>query len=571
MNQYARTAIFVGVAAVVSLLAYRARPNLSSNSGKPVAEAALFPAFADPLAARSLEIVTYNEESAERKEFKVAQENGVWVIPSHSDYPADAEQQIRDAAGSLTNLKTLGIASELASDHVLFGVVEPTAEKLKNVGYKGGGTLVALQDDKGNDLVRLIVGREVADGSGKPIAGQRFVRKPAEEVVYITKISLDKLPTEFDKWIQKDLLDINTFDISQVNLHDYGVALENRRFAKVPRMDAAITWNNEQSSWTLADLTLHNSGGSFPAPLGEQEELNKQKLDDLKTALDELKIVDVTRKPAGLGSSLKAGEELLKNPEAFQALVEYGFAPTIGPDRKVEILAFSGELSVDMKDGVRYVLRFGKVRASTGTADAKDEVKLNRFLFVTAHLSPVTLVAPPKAPAAPAAPAGPAPAPTEKPAESAQVGRRRRRSGGRRKTQSWRAAEARRAKACGAQARRGEERAHQGRSRQARNAPRRAAEERPRGRSPREGPAGAAAPGERLQRQEEEGPGPRRRAQQPLCRLVLRRLGRRLQEAAPDPRRHRQGRGRRPRRRFRRRCLPQARIRRPQARPAGHS
>ncbi|MDX1945328.1 MAG: DUF4340 domain-containing protein [Pirellulaceae bacterium] len=416
MNEFIRTAAYVAIAGVLSVLAWAARPSLDSGSVRVSVDQPLFPGFTDPLAARDLEIVTYNQDQAEIRKFQVAQENGVWVIPSHSDYPADAEQQIRDSAGSLTNLKILGVASERAGDHVLYGVVEPTQEKLKAVGFKGGGTLVVLKDDKGNDLVRLIVGGEVADSSGKPLAGQRFVRKPNEEIVYTTKIDLAKLPTEFDKWIQKDLLDINTFDIADVNLHDYGVALQNRRFKKVPKMDATVSWNSEQSAWKLDDLVLHGEQGSVPAPLGEQEELNKQKLDDLKTALDDLKIVDVDRKPAGLGSSLRAGEDLLQNQEAFDALVEFGFAPTISPDGKVDILASSGELAVDMKDGVRYVLRFGKVRAGTGGEEGKDqdEVKLNRYLFVTAQLSPVTLGEPP---VAPAEPAGPAPATTPPPAE----------------------------------------------------------------------------------------------------------------------------------------------------------
>jgi hypothetical protein len=52
-----------------------------------------------------------------------------------------------------------------------------------------------------------------------------------------------------------------------------------------------------------------------------------------------------------------------------------------------------------MKDGVQYHLRFGNVSgAETSPAAAKpgqkDEVKLNRYLFVTAQLSPHTLVEP---------------------------------------------------------------------------------------------------------------------------------------------------------------------------------
>ena len=40
--------------------------------------------------------------------------------------------------------------------------------------------------------------------------------------------------------------------------------------------------------------------------MAADEELNTAKLDDMKFALDDLKIVDVSRKPAGLSADLKA-------------------------------------------------------------------------------------------------------------------------------------------------------------------------------------------------------------------------------------------------------------------------
>ena len=60
--------------------------------------------------------------------------------------------------------------------------------------------------------------------------------------------------------------------------------------------------------------------------LAEDEELNAESLNALKTALDDLKIVDVVRKPAGLSNDLKAGEDFLKNSEALLDLRSKGFA-----------------------------------------------------------------------------------------------------------------------------------------------------------------------------------------------------------------------------------------------------
>ena len=45
---------------------------------------------------------------------------GLWLIPSSSNYPADAEAQMRDAATALIDVQVLGIATALA--HTFLGL-----------------------------------------------------------------------------------------------------------------------------------------------------------------------------------------------------------------------------------------------------------------------------------------------------------------------------------------------------------------------------------------------------------------------------------------------------------------
>ncbi|MCI0361425.1 MAG: DUF4340 domain-containing protein, partial [Planctomycetaceae bacterium] len=291
MTEPIRTLVYVGVAAVIGLVAWVTRPAAVAVIGTTEIGQPLFPAFKDPQEAQRLEIVQFDDATSEVRTFDVAQKNGLWVIPSHDDYPADAEQQLRDAAGSLMGLEIVGVQSEQQVDWDACKVIEPDKAKLK-VGDKNVGTLIALQDAKGNELLRLIVGDAVA---GRPEL--RFVRKPGQEVTYVTKISLDKLPTEFDKWIEKDLLKLSTFDVARVTLKDYSILpTQTGRPAIVPRMEATASWSSEQSAWSLDQMRITSNtseDGWRDVNLGEQEELNKQKLDDLKNALDDLKIVDV--------------------------------------------------------------------------------------------------------------------------------------------------------------------------------------------------------------------------------------------------------------------------------------
>src|SRR5207244_761278 len=154
-------------------------------------------------------------------------------------------------------------------EHELYGVIDPSGV---DVGAKGVGTLVAMQDAKGNDLLRMIVGKEVA-GS----ANQRFVRKPSEELVYVTSIDLSKLPTDFDKWIEKDLLKLSTFDVSNVEIKDYLVLpTPTGNMRLVQRFDAKLSYDHSKGEWKPDEMTTYRGREQIPAPLQEMEELNKQ-------------------------------------------------------------------------------------------------------------------------------------------------------------------------------------------------------------------------------------------------------------------------------------------------------
>ena len=425
MNEMMRTLIFLGVAVVAALGGWLSqRDTTVKKVDVPPTGLMLFPDFKDPLVAKSLEIVTFDDSTAELKQFKVAQENGRWVIPSHGNYPADAETQLRDAAAGLIDLKALAKASEVANDHAMYGVVEPNQAKLK-VGDKGVGTLVAVQDARDNDLMRLVVGKEVEGGPG-----QRFVRKPGEDIVYVAEFSLDKLPTEFDKWIEKDLLKLSPFDVSKVTLKDYSLVPTQNGTGLLQRMEASLTYDSAATNqWTLDSMVVFSRGGApTEAPLSEQEELNKQKLDDLRNALDDLKIVDVVGKPKDLGKLLAEGLESVEASQ-LESLAAFGFLPARGRDGVFDVFASNGELIVDLKDGVRYTLRFGKIAGTENTSSSKgsdsaadtdeggenaaDKIKVNRYLFVSAQLSPLTLTQPMLEPE----PAGPESTPAETPAE----------------------------------------------------------------------------------------------------------------------------------------------------------
>ena len=119
--------------------------------GKP-----LFEEF-EPLKVASLEIVKYDEETGKETPFEVARLDGIWSIPSHDNYPADAKDQVTEAATSMMGLEVLSVASDNTADHKLYGVVDPDPKTLKP-GAVGVGTRVVMKDKDKKSLVAMVIG-----------------------------------------------------------------------------------------------------------------------------------------------------------------------------------------------------------------------------------------------------------------------------------------------------------------------------------------------------------------------------------------------------------------------------
>lgn len=348
MNEATKTVAFVALALVGLGVGVASRPRAVAPATDVVGKL-LAPDFTDPSAAHSLEIVDYNADTAEPNVFKVKQVNGIWSLPSRYDYPADAKDQLAAAATSLMDLKILQLASDKPSDYALYGVVDPVNAES---GADGVGKHVILSDASGKKLLDVVIGKEAKGDQ----AGLRYIREGGKSSpVYLVKVATDKLNTRFDNWIEKDLLKLNAWDIGRVYIDSYSVDEVNGR--KVPGDVLDLTYNDKEGKWLLPDLK-------------EGEELDTTKLNEMKTALDDLKIVDVRKKPAGLSRDLKTEEGIALDQQTVGSLASKGFYLT----QDGELWSNEGDVIVGTNEGVQYVLRFGEVALGTEEA-AGDEPK----------------------------------------------------------------------------------------------------------------------------------------------------------------------------------------------------
>ena len=356
-----RTGLFLLGGMGMLLLGAAVQPRFKSVKVEPEEQRVLFPELSDAAKAASLEIVSYDDELSTLHPFKVMQSGGVWVLPAHQNYPADAKEQLAAAATSLVDLKMLDVVSKSPGDHETYGVIEPDPEKIKP-GMVGVGQLVEIRDGSGNKLARLIVGKEDKRRVGGDPSGRtlRFVRKAGQDPVYRVEIDTSKFTTTFGDWIEKDLLKLSPWDVRRLGLEDYAlVAVESNGRVGVQldrkyRVDLA--YDDKAAKWSLVRLEAFSGDGEpKEESLADGEELAAGKLNDLRNALGDLKIVDVARKPSGLSTELKAEESFTSDREAVTSMQQKGFMPL----KTGEILSTDGETIVGMKDGVEYVLRFG--------------------------------------------------------------------------------------------------------------------------------------------------------------------------------------------------------------------
>ena len=228
----------------------------------------------------------FDEDTATLREFEVAEQNGLWSIPSKDGYPADAAKQMAEAATSLMDRKILHVASKNAGDHEQYGVIDPLSPKLEP-GQKGVGTRVTMSDAQSKPLVDLIVGKAVRDAEG-----QRYVREAGRDVVYVIEIDPAKLSTNFEDWIEKDLLKLNAWDLQQVEVKDYSAEMvpvmtpdgrlgDRRGVGSARRNDARPTTmrtpSGRRSSCRSSIRRRAKTASYVDFTLAEDEELNERR------------------------------------------------------------------------------------------------------------------------------------------------------------------------------------------------------------------------------------------------------------------------------------------------------
>jgi hypothetical protein len=346
MNPTTRTLTFVAVAAASALIAtasWRASKP-SDLEGFDQAGSPLFADFDDPAKATSLTVIDFDEESKESLAFAVRQDDsGLWVIPSHHNYPAEAADRLAKTAASFIGVTRSAIQSLSKDDWKSYGVVDPAAEGTATAEERG--TRVTLRDGSDNALVDLIIGNEVEGRSGF-----YYVREPENNTTFVAELDVD-LSAKFSDWIEPDLLKIDQSDVVQITVDNYSIDEQRGVILQGEKLNFAKEDLKTSGSWQLADLN-------------EEEELDDSPVTDIARNLDQLKIVGVRPKPKGLRGDLSV--DPLVRQILQQEMQQRGFFIAGGENGEPVLVSNEGELIAGIDNGVQYTLYFGEIARGTG-------------------------------------------------------------------------------------------------------------------------------------------------------------------------------------------------------------
>ena len=404
--------LFVGIAAMAYMVS---KP--TPLAGVEKEGEAFYPKFKNPSEALSLEVVALNAAKTDVNTFTVKQEDGIWVIPPFN-YPADAKDRFFVTATSMIGAKRGAFVDRFPSNHKLYQVADPLkvdgsnpdAPSINDVGNRI--TLTGVGDKV---LFDLIIGKE---HSKQP--GLYYVRKPGENAVWLSKVSID-LSTKFSDWINSDLLGVTSTDVRSISIKRYSI--DERKATIKPEGESLLTRKSTAPAWQLKGLNI------------KTEQVNNPHIQELLTHLTGIKIVGVHKKPeslAGLVDSpniahaqgnLDISKVKLSDIQDSR-LISKGFFLGQDTGEQLILLSNEGEVVITTEAGIAYALYFGELftgseydiklgftkKKTEKPAKDKTENQLDtsltksRYLFVTARFDLDALGNPPLKPTKPKEP-----------------------------------------------------------------------------------------------------------------------------------------------------------------------
>lgn len=381
MKSAATTTVLMGILALVAVSAAASVypwPKLVTENAQ--VNKPLFQDY-DTSSVRGIEIVAYNEDTTRIDRLRVKRKGERWVIPQKSEFDVTGGDRVIQITKALIGRVVVDVNSDSQTDHVKFGVVDPTQADARST-RSSLGTRFELTNRNQKQIGSLIVGRAVKDNPQN-----RYVRIPGKPTVYTIEFPDGILSTDFSKWTSPNLLGLPTRRgrpgaSSTPRKSIVGITVKKYRVADV------IQGQKEKED--IYDLQFAIEGRSQMrlargTVAGKEIEANKIPPNFLPTVVQSmlrLQIADVANQTQPIIAALRSNENVDDN-ELIKSLQKSGFGYRGWENNGHQFDTANGVLTVELSDGVRqHVLIGGLSTAGGGNAS----LKLLYHVMLTADL-----------------------------------------------------------------------------------------------------------------------------------------------------------------------------------------
>ncbi|MBA2482080.1 MAG: DUF4340 domain-containing protein [Planctomycetes bacterium] len=269
-----------------------------------------------------------------------------WVIPSHYDYPADANDRVTRATVGFLGVEHGRLVTEDQKRFEELGLIDPLDPDLTK--KKGRGKRLTMTDVTGKVIADLIVGNRATSGDGV-----YFMREATSNQVYTAKVNPSNLSTKFIDYVEADPLKIKAEDIRALTIADYSVNEQQQRIDM--RAETKVSRSGAIAEWVT------------PTPPADKR-VAQSAIGAIVSGLTSMKLAGV--RPFDAQWLQPRGFFLLPTGTVDRS------SPEVGTSQgQRAVIGNEGRLDITSKDGLRYSLIFGEVALDDDTDTAADSRK----------------------------------------------------------------------------------------------------------------------------------------------------------------------------------------------------
>ena len=146
-------------------------------------------------AVRGIEVTAYDAERSDIQRIRLKRSGENWIIPQKNGFDVTGDQRVLEVTRALNDRTVLEVNSDSQTDHVNFGVVDPSDVGVTTARSRLGTKLVLSDRDK-KTIAHIIVGDQVKNSPGK-----YYVRVPGKPTIYAIEFDKEMLATDFAQWV----------------------------------------------------------------------------------------------------------------------------------------------------------------------------------------------------------------------------------------------------------------------------------------------------------------------------------------------------------------------------------